>query len=106
MIDTSFKIRPIEQKQKGIVFFDDDCLLCNKTVLFLIKRDKQKLLQFAPIGGSKFHSLNLESISSNKNTVIFFRPREISVRSTAILKILYQLPLPWKLAIIFIVVPK
>lgn len=96
----------IHHKQKGIVFFDDDCLLCNKTVLFLLGRDRNKVLQFAPIGGSTFKLLNLETISSNKNSVIFWKNGQVSMRSTAILKILYELPLPWKLAIIFRIVPR
>ena len=95
----------IQSKQKGIVFFDDDCLLCNKTVLFLLKRDTNKVLQFAPIGGSTFKSLNLETISSNKNSVIFLTNGKTYLRSTAVLKILYQLPFPWKLATIFSIVP-
>lgn len=95
----------IQSKQKGIVFFDDDCLLCNKTVLFLLKRDKYKTLQFAPIGGSTFKSLNLETISSNKNSVIFLTNGRTYLRSTAVLKILYQLPFPWKLVTIFSIVP-
>jgi predicted DCC family thiol-disulfide oxidoreductase YuxK len=96
----------IHPKQKGIVFFDDDCLLCNKTVLFLLKRDTNKVLQFAPIGGSTFKSLNLETISANKNSVIFLTNGQTYLRSTAMLKILHQLPLPWKLAVVFTIVPK
>lgn len=96
----------IQSNQKGIIFFDDECLLCNKTVLFLLKRDRKKVLQFAPIGGSTFKALKLESNSSNKNSVIFLKNGQASLRSTAILKILYELPFPWKLTIIFKVVPK
>ena len=106
MIDPLTKIKSIEPSQKAIIFFDDDCLLCNKTVLFLLKRDIHKTLQFAPIGGDTFKGLNLETNPANKNTVIFFKNGEISLRSTAILKTLYQLPFPWKLATIFIIVPK
>jgi predicted DCC family thiol-disulfide oxidoreductase YuxK len=95
----------IQSNQKGIVFFDDDCLLCNKTVLFLLKRDTNKVLQFAPIGGLTFKSLNLGTISSNKNSVIFLTNGQTYLRSTAILRILYELPLPWKLATIFRIVP-
>jgi len=106
MIDPLTKIESIEPSQKAIIFFDDDCLLCNKTVLFLLKRDIHKTLQFAPIGGDTFKALNIETNPANKNTVIFFKHGEISLRSTAILKTLSQLPLPWKLATIFIIVPK
>ena len=96
----------IQSNHKGIIFFDDDCLLCNRTVLFLLKKDRKKVLQFAPIGGSTFTSLNLESISSNKNSVIYLKNGQTSLRSTAMLNILYELPFPWKLAIIFSIVPR
>ncbi len=106
MIDQLSKINSFETSQKAIIFFDDDCLLCNKTVLFLLKRDIHKTLRFAPIGGYTFKSLKLEINSANKNSVIFFKNGEISLRSNAILKTLSQLPLPWKLATIFTMVPK
>jgi len=106
MIDPISKINSIETSKKAIIFFDDDCLLCNKTVLFLLKRDIHKTLQFTPIGGDTFKALNLEQISTNKNTVIFLKNGEISLRSTAILKTLSQLPFPWNLATIFTIVPK
>ena len=93
MIDPLTKIKSIEPSQKAIIFFDDDCLLCNKTVLFLLKRDIHKTLQFAPIGGDTFKALNLETNPANKNTVIFFKNGEISLRSTAILKTLSLLSL-------------
>jgi len=106
MIQSLSKINSFEHSKKAIIFFDDDCLLCNKTVLFLLKRDTHKTLQFAPIGGDTFQALNLETISANKNTVIFFKSGKISLRSTAILKTLSHLPFPWKLATIFTIIPK
>ena len=106
MIDHLSQINSIDPSQKPIIFFDDDCLLCNKTVLFLLKRDRYKALQFAPIGGDTFKSLNLEINSTNENSVILFKNGEISLRSTAILKTFYELPFPWKLGIVFTVVPK
>ncbi len=95
-----------EPVEKGIIFFDAACLLCNKTVLFLLKRDKKKKLQFAPIGGDTFSSLILETNPDYKDSVILLKGGKISIRSTAILNTLYQLPFPWKLAIVFSAVPR
>lgn len=105
MINLLSKTNSIDPGKRKIVFFDNNCLLCNRTVLFLLKRDKYTVLQFAPIGGETFDFHNLKINSKNENSVIFLNNGKISLRSTAILKILYQLPFPWKLAIVFTIVP-
>ena len=57
----------------NIVLFDGVCNLCNKTVLFLIKQDKNNHLHFAAmqtIAGEsiiKKHALPLPVISKNQN---------------------------------------
>ena len=35
----------------AIVFYDGDCGLCNRFVLFLLKRDHRKVFRFAPLNG-------------------------------------------------------
>ena len=36
---------------KNIIFYDDNCVLCNHSIQFLIKKDLQNLFVFAPLQG-------------------------------------------------------
>ena len=81
---------------KHIVFYDSECMLCSRTIRFLLKKDSKKNLLFAPLGGTTFNSLNIDSIDYN-NTLIFLKKNELQTESTAVLSILSMLPYPWKL---------
>jgi predicted DCC family thiol-disulfide oxidoreductase YuxK len=37
---------------QGIVFFDDDCMLCSRSVLWLIGQDRNSVLRFSPLKSS------------------------------------------------------
>ena len=39
---------------QSIVFYDDLCGLCQKSILFFLKHDKKHMLSFAPLSGSTF----------------------------------------------------
>ena len=92
-------------KNKYIVFYDSECILCNRTVRTLINFDKERKLAFAPIGGSTFMSIAPNITIENKNTIVFFNDGEILIRSTAVLGILNVLPYPLRLLGFFTIVP-
>ena len=80
---------------KAIVFFDGVCVLCNKWIDFLIKKDRYKNLRYATLQGTSSEKLlpksgrNLESI-----TVYETNSRLVSRKSVAIFRILKLLPFP------------
>jgi predicted DCC family thiol-disulfide oxidoreductase YuxK len=82
--------------KRHIVFYDSECILCSRTILFLLKKDKKKTLCFAPLGGTTFNRLNIDSREHN-NTLIFLNNDEIQTESTGVLSIISMLPYPWKL---------
>jgi predicted DCC family thiol-disulfide oxidoreductase YuxK len=43
---------PGEARLVDVVFFDRDCLLCDGSVQFLLRRDRRARLRFAPLQGS------------------------------------------------------
>ena len=92
-------------KNKYIVFYDSECILCNRTVRILINCDKERKLAFAPIGGSTFMSIAPNITMENKNTLIFFNDGKMQIRSTAVLAIFKILPYPLRLLGILTVVP-
>jgi predicted DCC family thiol-disulfide oxidoreductase YuxK len=88
-----------------IVFYDGDCVLCSKTVIFLLKADKKKRLRFAPLSGSISKSLSIAKADKQESSVVFYNNGNLYYKSTAVLKIAEQLPFPWLLFSIFFLIP-
>lgn len=88
-----------------IVFYDGECVLCNRTVSFLIKADRYQKIKFAPLGGSTAKILNINSAADGDSSVVYYNKGLIYYRSTAILNIIQQLPFPWQSLFIFRIVP-
>lgn len=88
-----------------IVFYDGDCVLCSKTVIFLLKADKKKRLKFAPLSGSTSKSLSIADADLKESTVVFYNNGKKIYRSTAVLKIAQQLSMPWPLFSFFLLIP-
>jgi predicted DCC family thiol-disulfide oxidoreductase YuxK len=81
----------------GMVFFDGDCGLCNRFVLFLLKRDRRKILRFAPLTG-KMARQWLEDEDLKGETVIFLDDSGVYRRSEAALRAVACLGGIWKIA--------
>jgi predicted DCC family thiol-disulfide oxidoreductase YuxK len=81
----------------GIVFYDGDCGLCNRLVLFLLKRDHEKVLRFAPLSG-KMARQWLEEEDLKGESVIFLDGGGIYRKSDAVLRALARLGGFWRIA--------
>lgn len=76
-----------------IVIFDGYCNLCDSTIQFIIKEDKNEQFKFANFHSS-FVKRNLPELyikDSPPKTVLFYYHRKIWTKSDAILKILILL---------------
>ncbi|TDM14309.1 thiol-disulfide oxidoreductase DCC family protein [Macrococcus bovicus] len=75
----------------NIVFFDDDCLICNGAVRLLIRLDQADQLHFAALKSEtaqrKLANKALQSIDS----VIYLREDEAFIYSEAVIEILLDL---------------
>lgn len=90
-----------------IIFFDGICVLCNNTVDFLIRHDKMQRLKFASLQSDIAKQLipGEMLIKSNAETVIFFDRQKIYTHSEAILRIMGNLPFPYNMLLVFMVIP-
>jgi predicted DCC family thiol-disulfide oxidoreductase YuxK len=95
------------ENQYPIILFDGFCNLCNGTVDFLLKRDHKKQFRFAPLQ-SETGKLLIQKfeIPSNTDSVILIKLNRIYFESDAAIEIAGILPFPWKLGVIFKIVPK
>lgn len=73
------------QAHAHIVFYDGECGLCQRSVAFILKWDRFKLLSFAPLNGVTYKTLFTEP--SDMSTVVFYRAGQLFTKSEAIIEI-------------------
>lgn len=94
---------------KKLILFDGVCNLCNSSVQFVIRNDKNNTFIFAPLQGdtgkeiiSKFHI-----DSTQTDSILLYSVKDgISTKSTAALKIASQLRFPINFLVLFLIFPK
>ena len=102
----------------AIVLFDGVCNFCDASVNFLIEHDRKGYFKFAPLqsdAGKKFAAeYGLSSATAETepaddlipiDSVILIEESKAYTHSTAALRILKTLGLPWSILYIFIVIP-
>ena len=89
-------------ENESIVIFDGVCALCNKSVNFLIKIDKKRVLKYTSIQGNYVKKLD---IKKDIDSIIFYKNQKTYYKSTAILQIVITLKGLWYLAYIFFIIP-
>lgn len=81
------------------VFFDGVCNLCNMTVDFLIKHDRQDIFRYGPLQGKTAHELVPQSVREPLSTLVAYdtETKQIYTESDAVLYIVRFLGMPWSL---------
>ncbi|KAB8037749.1 DUF393 domain-containing protein [Silvanigrella paludirubra] len=82
---------------KPVIIIDDQCLICNKFIQFVIRQDKKEVFLF-----SAFRYF----FNDTPNTVILIFQNKVYTRSVAVLKIFQLLKFPWNLFYILNIIPK
>ncbi len=89
--------QPEEAGGRSVVFFDGVCALCNRSMRFLINRDRDGILSFAPLQGETFASFRASTtLEEGLDSIVYVKgygtgsPRAF-VRSDAVLQALHDL---------------
>ena len=98
----------MDSLQNPIVIFDGDCAFCNKSVLFILKKDKTQSIQVCSNQSKKGKELiKKHNIKANINsTIIYILDNQILYKSTAALTISKRLKGLLPGFFFFIIVPK
>ena len=93
---------------KQIVFYDGDCGLCNRSVAFVLKHEREKTIYFASIQSDFTKKLfeKREWKAPDLSTVYFLDEGELFEKSTAALKIGRYLKAPKSWMRTLLIVPK
>lgn len=94
-------------EEKKIVLFDGVCNLCNRSVQFIIKRDRHKQFYFASLQGKTGQQLleQFHLTADNLNSFILIENGKLYQKSSAALRITRKLGAAWPLLYGFIIVP-
>ncbi|MDA9775202.1 DUF393 domain-containing protein [Algibacter sp.] len=93
---------------KKLILFDGVCNLCNSSVQYAIKHDKNNLFLFTAlqsnIGQNIIEHYNIDT--SKIDSILLYTPEKgIHYKSTAALKVAWKLGFPINLLAIFLIVP-
>jgi predicted DCC family thiol-disulfide oxidoreductase YuxK len=81
--------------QRPIVFFDGVCGFCNFWVDFLMTRDPDGRLAFAPLQGETARQLLPESDRQQLHSLVLWTPQRAYRKSAAVIRILWKLGGGW-----------
>lgn len=95
-------------KHKKLILFDGVCNLCNASVQYVIKRDKNNVFMFAAlqstIGQQLIKEFNIDT--EKTDSILLYNPEKgIDYKSTAALKVAVKLGFPINLMAVFFIIP-
>lgn len=93
---------------RALVLFDGVCNLCNGAVNFIIDRDPDGTVCFAPLQSDVGERVLAErnEIDTSRDTIVLVEKGEVFVRSTAALRIAWHLSGLWPLLYASTIVPR
>jgi predicted DCC family thiol-disulfide oxidoreductase YuxK len=97
--------KSVDLDTASVLFFDGVCNLCNKTVDFLIRRDKKNVLRFSPLQGTTARELLPKEMVEALPSVALVDKNGTYQRSTAILRVAAKLGGLWPVVLVFLVIP-
>jgi predicted DCC family thiol-disulfide oxidoreductase YuxK len=90
----------------AIVYFDGQCNVCNAFIDFLIRRDHARALKYAPLQGTTAAKRLPPGLNSDLTTMVYEVDGRIFTESTAALETLAALGGGYRLAKVFLLVPR
>lgn len=96
------------ESNKQLILFDGVCNLCNASVQYVIKHDKQDRFRYTALqsemGQKIINHFNIDRTKTD-SILLYSQDKGISYKSTAALKIASQLGFPRNLISIFLIIP-
>ena len=90
-----------------VILFDGDCLFCNASVQFIIKRDPYAHFQFASLQSELGQALlSKYEIPKSVDSLVLIENDKAYIKSTAALRIVKKLDGLWHLLYLCILIPR
>ena len=95
-----------DPEAEAVVYFDGTCGLCNGFVDRLLRWDRRGTLRYSPLQGETAAARLGPQSPADPSTIVFADGDLVSLRSTAVLRILRRLGGGWRLAAVLVLVPR
>lgn len=96
------------QKDKQLILFDGVCNLCNSSVVYVIKHDKNDVFRFAPlqsdVGKAIIEKYHIDT-SKTDSILLYSEASGLKIKSTAAIAIASKLGFPRNILSAFLVLP-
>lgn len=90
-----------------IIFYDGECGLCNKSIQFVMRHDRDQVFYYAPLQGDTAERAQLKPEGDPEAwSVVLVDEKGVHRRSTAALRIASKLGGFWSLLALFLIVPR
>ena len=98
----------MDGKNVPIVLYDGDCGFCNRSVAFVMKKDKTQSIHFAAIQSDYTKQLFIEKgwDSPDLSTFYFIENEVLFQKSNAALKVAGYFNMPLSMLVVFKIVPR
>ncbi len=106
------QIELVKKNASGILFFDNECGLCQYSIQVLLTIDHKKKFLYAPLKGyiasSGFQNYDTTKLlnSLNKESIVYFNNKGFWYASDAVLWVLKDLSNLWSVLFVFKIIPK
>lgn len=89
---------PFLQPGERVLLFDGVCKLCNASVRFVIAHDTERRIRLASVQSPQGQALLAWAGLSTEqfDSVVLIEGQRLSLRSTAFIRLMAQLPAPWR----------
>ena len=87
-----------------VLLFDDDCLVCNRSIQFLLERDGGAFM-FAPLQGDYGQQIVQQYNLQQVDSVILVEDGKVYTESTAVLRAIRFVP-KWRILSLLRIVPR
>jgi predicted DCC family thiol-disulfide oxidoreductase YuxK len=81
-----------------VLFFDGVCGLCNRFVDFILRHDRRRKLQMAPLQGETAARALSDDDRASLSTVVLLRGGRTYRRSAAVVRVLWDMGRVWTIA--------
>lgn len=92
-------------ENKAVILFDGVCNLCNTSVDFIIRKDKNEYFQFGALQQSPDLLKKYDIDAEYLNSLVLIENKKVYYKSSAALRIAKKLDGAWPLLFSFIVIP-
>lgn len=91
----------------GIVLFDGQCVFCDHSVQFILKRDVDEVFQFASLQSDVGQQLlNQYNVDPSMDSIVVIYKNKVYIQSDAAIVIAQQFKGIWKLLVLVKIVPR